>query len=213
MNVKPWSTVGPGVNAQVVSRASSICCGRGVTRSLSTGLYDPATVAAVPPSSRAGSRGGRHRRPTDLARPRRHDADGIDRRRGARRPAVRLVPSAGLPPLTVDGNYGPVTARAGRGLPEVLGAHCRWSGRPRDVVVPEHVPARPATLGPREAGRDAGGPTGECSRRSTFFVPTARGSSPTASSVRRAGPLRRRSSRHCATTEISTTLGRSTGRI
>ncbi|WP_350227735.1 peptidoglycan-binding domain-containing protein [Paraoerskovia sediminicola] len=109
MNVEPWSTIGPGSSGVVVQGIQHHLRARGGTLA-ADGSYGPITAAAVTTfQSSAGL-----------------TADGVvgpatwpnlvvPARIGDTGEAVRavqefgLVPSPGVPPLVVDGSYGPIT--------------------------------------------------------------------------------------------------------
>ena len=104
MNVKPWSTVGPGVNSQVVSGIQYLLRARGHAVVVD-GSTDPATAAAV-----TAFQSGAGLTADGIVGPQTWPAlvvttqSGSSGRRGARRPAVRSGPRRrAMPPLVVDG--------------------------------------------------------------------------------------------------------------
>ena len=109
MNVKPWSTVGPGVNAPVVSGIQYLLRARGHVVPV-TGLYDPATAAAV-----AAFQAGAGLAADGIVGPQTWPALVVTTQSGSTGDAVRavqqfgLVPSPGVPALVVDGTFGPLT--------------------------------------------------------------------------------------------------------
>jgi peptidoglycan hydrolase-like protein with peptidoglycan-binding domain len=109
VNVKPWTTVGPGVNAQVVFGIQYLLEARGHAV-LVDGIYGPATAAAV-----TAFQTGAGLAADGIVGPQTWPALVVTTQSGSVGDAVRavqqfgLVPSPGLPPLVVDGNYGPLT--------------------------------------------------------------------------------------------------------
>jgi peptidoglycan hydrolase-like protein with peptidoglycan-binding domain len=110
VNVKPWSTVGPGTNAQVVAGIQYLLRARGHVVPV-TGVYDPATTAGVTAfqTSAALTADG-------IVGPQTWPALVVTTQNGSSGDAVRAVQQFGLlsipgdAPLVVDGSYGPVTA-------------------------------------------------------------------------------------------------------
>ena len=109
MNVKPWSTVGLGVDAQVVSGIQYLLKARG-HNVVVDGQYGPATAAAVTAFQTGAGLGA-----DGIVGPQTWPALVISTHAGSTGDAVRavqqfgLVSSPGLPPLVIDGSYGPVT--------------------------------------------------------------------------------------------------------
>lgn len=110
MNVEPWGTTGPGASTSVVPAIQYLLRAHGHPVVVD-GAYGPATAAAVSAvQSAAGV-------PSDgTVGPVTWPHLVIGTHTGSSGDAVRavqqfgLVPSPGLPPLAVDGSYGPVTA-------------------------------------------------------------------------------------------------------
>lgn len=110
MNVKPWSTVGPGASDVVVTGIQYLLRARGHAVATS-GLYDPATVVAVKAFQASAALAA-----DGVVGPLTWAALVVTTHVGSTGDAVRavqqfgLVSSPGLPPLVVDGSYGPLTA-------------------------------------------------------------------------------------------------------
>src|SRR6188472_2624466 len=110
MNVKPWSTVGPGASDVVVTGIQYLLRARGHAVATS-GLYDPATFVAVKAFQASAALAA-----DGVVGPLTWAALVVTTQAGSTGDAVRavqqfgLVSSPGLPPLVVDGNYGPLTA-------------------------------------------------------------------------------------------------------
>ena len=109
MNVKPWSTVGPGASDVVVTGIQYLLRARGHAVA-TTGAYDPATVVAVKAFQASAALAA-----DGVVGPLTWAALVVTTQAGSTGDAVRavqqfgLVSSPGLPPLVVDGNYGPLT--------------------------------------------------------------------------------------------------------
>ncbi len=156
MNVKPWSTVGPGTNLPVVKGIQYLLRARGHAVA-ADGIYGPATAAAV-----TAFQSGAGLTADGVVGPQTWPALVVATHSGSSGDAVRavqqfgLVPSPGLPELVVDGSYGPITAERVRFFQESWGLTHRRPGRPRDLVLPQHLRARSPAVAAGEAGRDAG---------------------------------------------------------
>ena len=101
-----------------------------------------------------------------------------------------LVPSPGLDPLVVDGDFGPITEERVRFFQESWGlTQDGIAGRETWSFFSTFQPGA-ATVAAGEGGRDAERRTGACSRRSTCCASGARRSRRTARSVRSAARRR-----------------------
>lgn len=110
MNVEPWGTTGPGASTLVVPAIQYLLRAHGHAVVVD-GAYGPATTAAVTAVQTAAGV------PADgIVGPETWPHLVISTQSGSSGDAVRavqqfgLVPSPGIPPLVVDGSYGPITA-------------------------------------------------------------------------------------------------------
>lgn len=121
MNVKPWSTVGPGSNFPVVKGIQYLLRARGQAVA-ADGIYGPATTAAV-----TAFQSGAGLTADGVVGPQTWEALVVATHSGSSGDAVRavqqfgLIPSPGLPELVVDGSYGPITAERVRFFQESWG--------------------------------------------------------------------------------------------
>lgn len=121
MNVKPWSTVAPGSDAQVVKGIQYLLRARGHAVA-TTGVYDPATTAAV-----TAFQAGAGLTADGIVGPQTWPALVVTTQNGSSGDAVRAVQQFGLlgipgdDPLVVDGSYGPVTTARVRFFQESWG--------------------------------------------------------------------------------------------
>ncbi|GAA1959708.1 peptidoglycan-binding domain-containing protein [Microbacterium deminutum] len=110
MNVKPWSTVRQGVDNSVVTGIQYLLRARGHAVA-ADGQFGPATAAAV-----RAFQTGAGLTADAVVGPQTWEALVVTTHSGSTGDAVRavqqfgLVSSPGLPPLVVDGSYGPLTA-------------------------------------------------------------------------------------------------------
>ena len=110
MNVEPWGTTGPGASTLVVPAIQYLLRAHGHAVVVD-GAYGPATTAAVTAVQTAAGV------PADgIVGPVTWPHLVISTHNGSNGDAVRavqqfgLIPSPGIPPLVVDGAYGPLTA-------------------------------------------------------------------------------------------------------
>ncbi len=109
MNVEPWGTTGPGASSSVVPAIQYLLRAHGHAITVD-GDYGPATTAAVTAVQNAAGL------PTDgIVGPQTWPHLVISTQSGATGDAVRaiqqfgLIPSPGVDPLVVDGDFGPIT--------------------------------------------------------------------------------------------------------
>ncbi len=207
MNVKPWSTVGPGDDSQVVSGIQYLLRARGHAVVVD-GQYGPATAAAV-----TAFQAGAGLTADGIVGPQTWPALVVTTQSGSSGDAVRAVQQFGLlsmpgdAPLVVDGSYGPITTARVRFFQESWGLTHRRRGRARDLVVPQHVHAWTATVAARQAGFDPGDATGACS--AAQYLLRAHGSGIVADGAfgPASGAAVKVFQQTLRATEISTTLG------
>jgi peptidoglycan hydrolase-like protein with peptidoglycan-binding domain len=109
MNVEPWGTTGPGASTAVVPAIQYLLRAHGHAVAVD-GDYGPATTAAVTSVQNAAGL------PTDgIVGPQTWPHLVISSQSGSTGDAVRalqqfgLIPSPGVDPLVVDGDFGPIT--------------------------------------------------------------------------------------------------------
>ncbi len=121
MNVKPWSTVGPGDDFQVVHGIQYLLRSRGHAVVVD-GQYGPATAAAV-----TAFQAGAGLTADGIVGPQTWPALVVTTQSGSSGDAVRAVQQFGLlsipgdDPLVVDGSYGPITVERVRFFQESWG--------------------------------------------------------------------------------------------
>lgn len=121
MNVKPWSTVGPGDDFQVVHGIQYLLRSRGHAVVVD-GQYGPATAAAV-----TAFQAGAGLTADGIVGPQTWPALVVTTQSGSSGDAVRAVQQFGLlsipgdDPLVVDGSYGPITVARVRFFQESWG--------------------------------------------------------------------------------------------
>jgi peptidoglycan hydrolase-like protein with peptidoglycan-binding domain len=121
MNVKPWSTVGPGADSQVVTGIQYLLRARGHAVVVD-GQYGPATADAV-----TAFQSGAGLTADGIVGPQTWPALVVTTQSGSTGDAVRavqqfgLVSSPGLDALVVDGTYGPITVERVRFFQESWG--------------------------------------------------------------------------------------------
>ena len=109
MNVKPWSTIGVGTTSSAVEGIQFLLRARGHAV-LADGIFGPLTRAAV-----IAFQSGAGLTADGVVGPQTWPALVVTTQSGSSGDAVRavqqfgLVPSPGLPPVAVDGVYGPLT--------------------------------------------------------------------------------------------------------
>lgn len=109
MNVKPWSTVSPGAESQVVRGIQYLLRARGQSVA-ADGQYGPATAAVV-----SAFQAGEGLSADGIVGPMTWPALVVTTRKGSSGDAVRgvqqfgLVGSPGEAPLVADGSFGPIT--------------------------------------------------------------------------------------------------------